>query len=193
MKRRLSSEAGQGLVEVALVLPLFLMLSLGLIEMGHAMMDQHIVTKLTREGSNLTSRDVSLADAANAMKNMTTRPVNFNTSSRLILSVIKRGGTVGTPNYDKDILYQRYVIGPLSKASKITTQGAGSFAGAPDYKARNPDTDTSLQITNLPANVVLSTGGMVYVTEIYTTHSPITPLEAFGPDLPDTLYSIAYF
>ena len=44
-------------------MPLVLVLVLGVIEVGYALLDQHVVTKLTREGSNLISRDTSLADA----------------------------------------------------------------------------------------------------------------------------------
>jgi hypothetical protein len=128
------------------------------------------------------------------MKTMSTRPVNLNgTTSRLILSVIKRGGTTGTPNYNKDILYQRHQIGGLPQASKLMTRGSVSFGGAPDYTAPNADSNTNLQITNLPASVVLQPGGMLYVTEVYTTHASITPLAGFGLTMPDTLYSVAYF
>ena len=194
MRRRLSCDAGQGLIEFAMVTPIFLLLALGVIELGYAMLDQHIVTKLSREGSNLISRDSTLQDAATAMRSMATRPVDFSgTTSRLILSVIKRGGTTGTPNYNKDILYQRHQIGGLPNASRLMTRGAVSFGSAPDYTAPNSDTNTNLQITNLPPTVSLAPGGMVYVTEVYTTHSSITPLEGFGLALPETLYSIAYF
>jgi len=194
MRRRLSCDAGQGLIEFAMVTPIFLLLALGVIELGYAMLDQHIVTKLSREGSNLISRDSTLQDAATAMQSMATRPVDFSgTTSRLILSVIKRGGTTGTPNYNKDILYQRHQIGGLPNASRLMTRGAVSFGSAPDYTAPNSDTNTNLQITNLPPTVSLAPGGMVYVTEVYTTHSSITPLEGFGLALPETLYSIAYF
>lgn len=189
-----STDSGQGLIEFAFVLPVFLLLVLGVVEVGYAMLDQHIVTKLTREGSNLISRDTSLQDAAAAMRNMSTRPVDFSgTTSRLILSVIKRGGTSGTPNYDKDILYQRHQIGGLPRSSRLETRGSVSFGGAPDYTAPNADSNTNLQITNLPASVVLAPGGMVYVTEVYTTHPSITPLAGFGLTMPETLYSIAYF
>jgi Flp pilus assembly protein TadG len=177
-----------------MIMPIFLLLALGVVEVGYAMLDQHVVTKLTREGSNLISRDTTLQDAATAMVSMATRPVDFSgTNSRLILSVIKRGGTTGTPNYNKDILYQRHQIGALSKPSRLATKGAVTFGTAPDYTAANADSNTNLQITNLPPSVVLAPGGMLYVTEVYTTHSPITPLGGFGLTLPDTLYSIAYF
>jgi Flp pilus assembly protein TadG len=194
MRRRRGDDSGQGLIEFAMVLPVLLLLVLGVVEVGYGMLDQHVVTKLTREGSNLISRDTTLQDAATAMKNMSTRPVDFTgTNSRLILTVIRRGGTTGTANYDKDIVYQRHQIGGLSKASKLLTKGSVSFGGAPDYTAANADTNTNLQITNLPPSVVLAPGGMLYVTEVFTTHSSITPLKGFGLTLPDTLYSIAYF
>jgi hypothetical protein len=77
--------------------------------------------------------------------------------------------------------------------STLQTRGAGSFGSAPDFTAANSDNDTSLQITNLPGNVTMVLGGMIYVTEIYTRHTLITPLNRFGITVPTSLYSIAYF
>ena len=194
MKRRLSAADGQGLIEFAMVLPIFLLLVLGVIEVSYALLNQHVVTKLTREGSNLISRDTTLQDAATAMRHMTTRPVDFSGSnSRMILSVIRRGATTGTANYNKDILYQRYQIGGLSQASRLATRGSAAFGGAPDYTAANADTNTNLQVTNLPSTITLAPGVMLYITEVYTRHSSITPLHGFGLSMPETLYSIAYF
>jgi Flp pilus assembly protein TadG len=192
MKTRAISERGQGLIEFAIVMPLILILVLGVVEVGYALLDQHVVTKLTREGSNLISRNTSLGDAASAMRAMSTRPVDFTASSRVIFSVVKKGATTGTGNYNKDILYQRYEFGPLAATSTLATRGAGSFGTGPEFQANNSDTDTSLQITNLPANLV-APGGMLYITEIYTTHDLITPFDRFGINIPRTLYSIAYF
>ena len=193
MTGRLSRIDGQGLVEFALVLPIVLVMVLGIVEIGYALLDQQVVTKLTREGSNLISRDVTLQDAAGAMKSMRTRPVNFDNGSRLILSVIKKVATVGTANFDKVILYQRYEYGTLSEPSALKTKGPAAFGGAPDYTAVNSDSNTNLQLTNLPATMVVVSGGMAYVTEVYTTHNLITPLDRFGITLPSKLYSIAYF
>ncbi len=176
-----------------MVLPLILVLVLGVVEVGYALLDAHVVTKLTREGSNLISRDTTLQDAAAAMSSMSSRPVNFNNgSSKLIFSVIKRGATTGTSNFNKDILYERYQIGSLSAQSALTTRGTGSFGAGPEYQAANSDSDTNLQLTNLPANMMVA-GGMIYVTEIYTRHVLITPLDRFGITVPQVLYSIAYF
>lgn len=189
----MKNDRGQAMIELAVALPLIILVLLGVIEVSYALLDQHVVTKLTREGSNLISRDTALGDAALAMRSMNSRPVDFNSAnSRLILSVIKRVATTGAANYDKDILYQRYEYGGLAATSKLTTRGFGSFGGAPEYQAANSDNDTNLQLTNLPPGLT-TLGGMLYVTEIYTRHTLITPLDRFGVTLPNTLYSIAYF
>lgn len=191
--RHRAGEQGQGLIEFAMLLPMLIVIVLGVVEIGYALVDQHVVTKITREGSNLISRDISLQDAGAAIKNMKTRPVDFNTGSRLIFSVVKKVATIGAPNFDKVILYQRYEFGALSAASVLQTKGPASFGGAPNYEAANSDTNTNLQITNLPGNIIVASGGMAYVTELYTTHSLITPLDRLGVSVPNKLYSVAYF
>ena len=195
MIKRLDGCRGQSLVEFALLMPLILTVVLGVVEVGYALLDQHVVSKLTREGSNLISRDTTIDDAATVMRNLQSRPVDFNTNARLIFSVLRKGATTGTPNYDQIILYQRYETGPLTTGtlSKLTTRGTGTFHTAPDYEAYNSDTDTNLQISPLPANLQLARGGLLYVTEVYSSHPLITPLNRFGVSVPGTLYSIAYF
>jgi Flp pilus assembly protein TadG len=194
LRRTVSNARGQSIIEFALILPFILIVVLGVVELGYALQDQHILTKLTREGSNLISRDTSLQDAATALKLMGTAPLNFdNGTSTMIFTVIKKGATTGTANYNTMIVYQRYTYGSFPGVSKINMRGSGSFSGPPDYAAANSDSNSSLQVTNLPANLVTLPGGMIYVTEIYSRHTLITPLNRFGINVPQTLYSIAYF
>ena len=189
----MKNERGQAMVEMAMLLPLIILLCLGVIEISYGLLDQHVVTKITREGSNLISRDATLQDAATAMVQMGTRPIDFSKNSKVIFSVIKRVPTTGVANYNKDILYQRYSYGALTATSKLTTRGGGSFGAAPDYQANNSDTDTNLQITNLPSGLMTTPGTFLYVTEVFQKHPLITPLDRFGVKVPTTLYSIAYF
>lgn len=176
-----------------MVTPLLMLVLLGVIDVSYALLDQHVVTRLTREGANLISRDTTIEDAATAMQNMATSPVNFSSNSTLIFSVLHKGATVGSANYNKTFVYQRYQFGAIAATSDIRTRGGGSFAGAPEYQATNPDGDTSLQVTNLPPNLTIDTGGFVYVTEIFTKHELLTPLDRLGVPVPSMLYSIAYF
>jgi hypothetical protein len=197
LRQRAGSPRGQSLVEFSLMMPLVLILALGVTEVSYALLDQHVVTKLTREGSNLISRDTSPLDAATALASMTTPPVNFATGAKVIFSVIKNVQTAGAPNVNKNILYQRYVYGSLSDPSATSTLHTvspvgGNLGSTPEFQAPNSDTDTGLQITNLPAGLVIA-GGMLYVTEIYSKHQLITPFDKFGIQVPPLLYSIAYF
>jgi Flp pilus assembly protein TadG len=193
MRRQLSSAKGQTLVEMAFVLPIIMMVSLGVVEVSYAVLHQHVISRITREGANLISRDVSLLDASNALKSMSTTPVDFTDGSELILSVLKKGSTVGTANYDHVVLYQRYSIGTLGATSTLQTAGGATFGPAPDFKAANSDTDTNLRITTLPATVDITRGGLLFVAEVFTSHAPLTPLDKFGVTIPPTLQSIAYF
>jgi TadE-like protein len=193
LPRRVRSAAGTSLIEFALVLPLVLVTALGVIETSYALLDDHVVTKTSREGSNLISRDTTLQDAVTAMRQMANMPVNFEDgSSKMILSVLKKGGVVGSTNYDKAILYQRVSYGAYAGQSLYQPSG-GSFGGAPDYRALNPDTDGSLQLTNVPVGLLSGPGSLVYVTEIFSRHQRLTPLDQFGIAFPTTLSSIAYF
>jgi hypothetical protein len=185
-------ERGQSMVEMAIVLPLLIVVVLGVVEVSYALMDQHVVTKLTREGSNLISRDTTLPDAAVVLKSMSGRPVNFDTHSKVVFSVIRKGATSGTANFGQDILYQRLEYGALGATSVLQTKGGAVF-GPPDYQATNADSNTGLQLNGLPAGLVVGSGSMVYVTEVWTKHELITPFDKFGVKVPDILYSIAYF
>jgi Flp pilus assembly protein TadG len=195
MRRRLATADGQSLVEFALFFPIALVLCFGLIELGYALLDQHTVSKMTREGSNLISRSVTIEDASTTMQAMGTGSVSFSNGSTLIFSVLRKVATTNAANFDRVILYQRHSFGDLPATSTFSTAGFGSFDGPPDYQAFNSDTDTALRITNLPASLNIERGGVVYVTEIFTAHELITPFNyLWRPGrVPTTLYSVAYF
>lgn len=189
----LQAASGQTIIEMAFVLPVLLVVSLGVVELSYALLHQHVISRITREGANLISRDVTLLDASNALKTMSAAPVNFANGSQLVLSVLKKGSTVGTANYDKVVLYQRYAIGTLGTPSTLTTAGPAPVGPAPDFLTSNTDTNVNLRISNLPANVDVTRGGLLYVAEVFTQHAPLTPLNQFGVATPPTLRSIAYF
>jgi hypothetical protein len=189
--RRMHREAGQGLIEFAVVLPLLVLLVLGVVELSYALLDMHVVTSFSREGSNLISRNTSLQDAVTAMRQMSSRPINLDDgSSKIIFSVVRRIGTTGAANYDRDVLYQRYEYGSFPASSRLTG-GGGAFGPGPDFQALDPNNDASLRVGNLP--VTMTTGGTLYITEVFTRHVTLTPVANFGLHVPTQLYSVAYF
>jgi Flp pilus assembly protein TadG len=190
---RLASSRGQSIVEFAICLPLLLLVTLGVIEMSNALMSQHVITKVAREGSNMISRETELVDAGTALQNMSTNPGTFNSRTLVIFSVLLRSQT-GT-NSGQLVLYQRYQIGNSSLGGS-RLNGSGSFTAANDYTAANPNNTTSLRVTNAPAGIASVPGGMIYVTEVYTAYDSMTPLgdlRDYGIPVPNVLYSIAYF
>jgi hypothetical protein len=185
--------SGQTLLEAALVAPLLILLAMGVVELGFEMRNQHNVNVLSREGSNLISRSTTLADAATVLSSEQNGTVNFSTNSQMIFTVIERGATVGSANYNMLVVYEQYSTGGASYASKLLTRGTGTFGGAPDYQAQNPDTDTSLQVTNAPAGVAAEIGALSYVTEIFSANTLMTALANWGVTVPTEIYSISYF
>ena len=109
--------------------------------------------------------------------------VDFSSNSKVIFSVIKKGGTLGTANLDQLVLYQRYEYGSLAASSRISTAGGGTFGPAPEYIAVDSDNNTGLRV-GLPNNLVTVRGGLVYVTEVFSQQQRITPLDNFGVTVP---------
>ena len=181
-----------GLLEFALVVPLVLVLVLGVIEVSYALLDQHVVTKLTPRGLEPDLARHQPADAATAMRKMSSRPVNFtNGSSKVIFSVVKNVATVGASNYGKAVLYARYQYGTHGGFEHVEQQRrrvrVGPRLRGRQLRQRHEPAD------HQPAGEPCPSGGMLYVTEIYTRHPLITPFDRFGITVPQTLYSIAYF
>jgi Flp pilus assembly protein TadG len=190
LRSRRQGEAGQSLVEFALTLPFILVLVLGVAEFSYLLLDQHVATRMSREGANLISRDVSLTDAALTLRSMSSRPIDFDSSSKVIFSVLKVGSTTGSTNFGQLVLYQRYEYGAFAGTSRVATRGSGTFNS--ENTATNADSNAGLQVTSIPSTGVPA-GGMIYVTEIFTRHTILTPLDRFGIVVPDALYSAAYF
>jgi Flp pilus assembly protein TadG len=189
---------GQSLMEFALVLPIMLLLTLGVIEVGYALYVGHLLAKLTREGSNLTSRQTYIQDAESALLAGSSAPLNLNSASgKLIFSAVTLG-TSGTNN-GKIIIIKRRTVGTLS-GSKSAVDGTvsppvSSYNGTPDYTAKDSNNDAAIQgATTLPNGMVLSAGQVLYVTEIFTSRGDLTPFSRFYKwALPTKLYSAAYF
>jgi hypothetical protein len=175
-----------------MVVPLLLLLVLGVIEVGYALYENHLIIKLAREGSNLISRQSTLQEAESALLAATTAPITFDQDGKLILSVIRLGTAGG--NLNRPIIAQRRVLGTLNAGSVLGDPVPGAYGGAPNYSALDANNDTRIRIAGaLPNGLTLVAGQSVYVTEVYTHHDLITPFERFGARMPTNLYASAIF
>ena len=181
---------GQSIVEFAICLPVLLLLSLGVVETSNALMSQHVITKIAREGSNMISRETKLAATATAIRTMDANSGSFDSTTKVIFSVLMRSQSGNNNGFL--VLYQRMEFGNLSLgASQLN--GSGTFNSANDYAANNPNGDTALRVTNAPSGIAADPGGMIYVTEVYRQYNTLTPVRNIGVPIPSLLYSIAYF
>jgi Flp pilus assembly protein TadG len=185
-----NGERGQALLELWPVVILMLILAFAVIDIGRAIWQVEVITGLTREGSNLASRSSdgtllqALTDAANSVVSdgavLNLQGLNSSGSGNgkvIITSVQNLAGSC--------VITAQYSIGTLAAQSKVGTYSASPPAvGA----LPTPCASSTSTYTIPPLN------GTVYVTEIYTSYSPITPLGVFvNWTLPPTLYDVAYF
>lgn len=179
-----NGERGQALLELWPVVTLLLILAFGVIDLGRAIWQVQVMTGLTREGSNLASRNTSLADSATAVVsdgavlNLNGKNTSGNGYGRVIVTSVQNiAGSC--------IITGQYSTGTLAAQSKI-----GTYSVSPPATGvlPTPCTASSTTYTIPPLN------GTVYVTEIFSAYSPITPLGAFiNIAMPPTLYDVAYF
>ena len=187
-----SGMSGQSIVEFAMVLPLMLTLVLGIIEVGYALYENHIIITMAREGSNLISRQSTMDEAEGAIGAASSGPVNLSNDGKLIFSVVRFG--TGGANLNQAIISQRRAVGTISANSILGDPPTSAYNGGPNYTAKNPDNDLSIRVSgSLPNGLTLMAGQSFYITEIYTTHEAITPFSKFGITLPTQLYASAYF
>ncbi len=182
---------GQTLAEVALALPVLIVLLVGTLQVGWALYQGHVVEKVAREAANMISRQVTFGATGTAIQNSQLYPGGpFDPNAKLILSVVRLG--TGGPNNNLPIIAQRYTIGSLSGTSAIGNPGTGSYTGGPNYTAVDPNGDTGIRAT-LPGGLTLVSGQQVFVSELYMRRSDMASMSTWGVTFPDKLYARAFF
>ena len=165
--RKRGGETGQALLEFALVATIITIMALAVIDLSRAIYDKEVLSDLSRTGSNLASRGATLSDAANAV---IAQPSDLNMASNglvIVSSVTNNSGTITVTGQQQ--------AGGISGSSRVGVQGRGA----------------TLPATTPP---IPSNGQTVYVTEVFYSFSPITPIgKLMTMVFPSTLYDSAYF
>jgi hypothetical protein len=197
-RKILRSQRGQAIVELALILPLLLLLAFGTIEFSNMLDVNLALTHLTREGANLTSRDRTLTEAEiqtylttviDAAKPTLCRDgagcVQNDTRWTVIYSQIEYDTTMGQcgtltnnqPDFYRIKRQGTWTKGGLSQASKIG-----------DHNDCAKD--------QLPSILGMAESRSFHVVEAFYDYAPgtLTPVENFlGFVLPDIFYDRTIF
>jgi len=129
MSRRVfSSDKGQTLVELTLILPLMLLLVYGVVEVGSAISTYLTLTHTAREGGNLTSRGTDPDDALDAIITAADPTMSASNTGqwRIIYSrIVQAPGVPCPPGTPCDYVVEDQIIrGALGQNSKLGGEGA---------------------------------------------------------------------
>ena len=157
-------DKGIATLELALILPILMILTFGVIDLGGLIHARLVVTNVSREGGSLASRDLKVGTDLLTMLMASGTPLDLNTSGRIYISKIKAGATAAHPNP----VIEQVDRGSLAVYSAIRT-------GQP-YLGLSADLFNHLVFK--PANQT-SDISEVTVVEVFYIYRPITPLPNF--------------
>jgi len=168
--KRFEDQRGQALREFSLCLPPLLLLAFGVIDFSQMIVDEHVLVGLSRQGSNLAARSETPAATVAAIE---TQGASLNIGTRGMIIVTQ---VVNNSSGSPIIHLQSQMPGGISVTSAV-----GSGNGNP-------------AIVPPGAQAELNTGHAVFVTEVFYSYQPLTPVGSFLKySLANTLYQAAYF
>ena len=161
-------ESGQGAVEFALAVPIVLVVLFALVDFGRVFDNMQVMIGLSRQGSNLASRGTTLLASAAAVI-AGEGPLDLGKNGEVIIT------SVAVVN-GKNTITGQVSQGGISRTSQVGS-GVGNNATVPAASA-----------------TLLLNGQTVYITEVFYTFRPITPIGQFVKMvMPSTLSVVAYF
>jgi Flp pilus assembly protein TadG len=184
-RRLLKGEAGQALVEFAMVATTLVVFTLGIIDFGRAIYDVEVMKNLVGEGSSLASRgsEANLATYAQTVVNDGGSDLNLGSNGCVIITVITNEGGGSTPTLT--------ITGQAKNCGITANSKIGCLQGVNGCQSSTPTLPTyaSTALGDEP------TGSSMAVTEIYYNFSTITPITSLlgSAAVPSQFYSVAYY
>ena len=183
-----SGEKGQALIELAIVIPLLVVLLMGVIDFSRAILAKSTITNMSREAANLIARanpnlsGVEQTDAANVMDMIgkTAGSLKMTGQGMMYISTVEYDTVNNKPN--RVTLYAPWSRGVTTNKSKINPTGISTT---------NLNASTPLYVTaaNLGGLTLTATSQQVYVVEVYYQYNSIFQINA----LSFPLYSVSIY
>lgn len=174
-------ESGQALIEMTVITTLLCVIVLGIVDYGRALYDVEVMKNLAGEGSSMASRGTTAQLTTQTVVTEAGSDINLSSSGCVIETVVtNQSGTL-------TITDQQSSCGTSSTyRSKI-----GCLQGVGGCQSSSPTLSTYAS-TALNTE---ATGSSLYVTEVYHTFSPITPILSFlgSAAIPSQFYAAAYY
>jgi hypothetical protein len=169
---RRHNERGVALVELALLLPLLVVLAFGVIDLGRLIHARLVVTNVSREGGSLASRDIQTGNELITMLQSSAAPFNLQTQGRIYIIRINAGETRFDPRPYIDSKFQ----------------SPGGYAASSSISGNVGDTPGGLSSTlmnHLTFRTANNTSDLSEITivEVFYHYRPITPLPNFVQNL----------
>ncbi len=163
MNCRRSLEHGLALVELALILPLLLLLVLGVIDFSRAIQFNNILINLSREGANLSARTTEQPENIFRALIDTATPFDMNADGMMYITKLV-GRKDGRANVEEQ--HRPATGGKQSLSSRVWK--CSSWAGG---KCNVPNTRP---VFTLPNDIQLTEGETVYAVEALYDYTLLT-------------------
>jgi len=175
--------AGQSMIELAMILPILMLLCFGAAEMSHAILYNNILINMSREGANLASRTTQSPQFIINALNNTSAPLVMTTHGMIFISRVT--GIDGGSGLVLPVIDEQYkaVYGNGTLVSRLWQ--------CPHWDATGNCTlpvPITTRVVNLP--FALGLGYQVYVVEALYDYIPLTNLFLTTSE---QLYSVTYF
>jgi Flp pilus assembly protein TadG len=171
-------ERGVAAVEMAIILPLMLIIVFAIVDFGRLMQARLVITALAREGGSLSCRDIQGATNLVTMLQDGASPLDLVYSGRIYIWKIRAGSTTTNPDPTVDTTNSAFQnTGGLNVSSSITYDASTKKL---DNGCLSPGMYAHLVFNNTNQTADISE---VNVVEVFYKYTPISPISNFIPGL----------
>jgi Flp pilus assembly pilin Flp len=168
---RYRDESGAAALEMAIILPLILIILFGIIDFGRLLSARLVLTNVAREGGSLASRDIQAASNLISMLQVAGSPLDLVSAGQIYITQIDAGSSASSP-------YPTINSASSASGGNLSVQ---SSIGSVWPNLGLPSNIYQHLVFNSSQNTSDISG--VTVVEVYYKYKPISPLSNFIPGL----------
>ena len=166
----LKKSDGGALIELAIILPILLLLVFGVFEYGRAIHAKNIITNMSREGANLASRTSSAVQQIMDSIALTAQPLDMTSNGMIFISEVRGQGAY--PTVPRVKAQHRWTGGNYQPSSR-TWSGCTDWSG--DGECNDDFDELTDDVAKADLNVLeLKEGEAVFAVEVFFNYRAIT-------------------